>query len=419
MGGKREPLASFQPDPDGPEYKINFRSDGRSPFLHLFFNDPIANRQVPVSLKTRNLDIAKTKAQDWVLKHAGIGRHPPQSITIALCVERYLARRELALKAEGLSAKQIARRLERSRIAQRQINAYWKHSPVSAITRETEDAFFRHFIETGRSPQTAARVINVLSAALNDCVGIDLDHAPKLRHTFVASPKFKTIPSLEELRAVYAAADVDYLRIFILLSVYTAGRKGAVLDLARAQCDLRRMRIDLLPPGASQVRGKYRPILPLSPMLLPIIERSPGFLIHNAGKRLADVRSAWDRARERAGLGRQVQRKFIRHFTKTAMKNPPYRVDQEQRDLWCGHQRPDTAARRYEVDEESDEYLIDAMRAAEALTSEVARTDEIRATSEVLTESAIHLRYTASNPQLGRPVETLENSTLRCVSGES
>jgi Phage integrase family len=97
-----------------------------------------------------------------------------------------------------------------------------------------------------------------------------------------------------------------HLPLYAMIALYSGQRRGAVLDLTWLQVDLVRGRIDFNPPGRVQTR-KGRPIIPIPRPLLAALTRahrraSCEFVIAYRGERVADVKTGFNSAAERAGI---------------------------------------------------------------------------------------------------------------------
>ncbi len=112
-----------------------------------------------------------------------------------------------------------------------------------------------------------------------------------------------------------------YLPLFILIALYTGARKEAILSLRWSQVDLSTGRIDFNPPGARRT-NKRRARIPIPSRLLPHLCRARqrgtdiGFVIHENGARLKDVKKGFASACRRAGL-KAVSPHTLRHTAAT------------------------------------------------------------------------------------------------------
>ena len=112
-----------------------------------------------------------------------------------------------------------------------------------------------------------------------------------------------------------------YLPLFIPLALYTGARKEAILSLRWLQVDLSAGRIDFNPSGARRT-NKRRARIPIPSRLLPHLRRARrrgtdiGFVVHENGARLKDVKKGFASACQRARL-KGVSPHTLRHTTAT------------------------------------------------------------------------------------------------------
>lgn len=97
-----------------------------------------------------------------------------------------------------------------------------------------------------------------------------------------------------------------HLPLYAMIALYTGQRRGAILDLTWKQVDLVVGRIDFNPPGRVQTQ-KRRPIIPIPRPLLAALTRAHGrassdFVIAYRGERVADVKTGFNSAADRAGI---------------------------------------------------------------------------------------------------------------------
>ena len=288
---------------------IAYRPDGRSPYLYRTWYDRRdgPNRQERrASLRTADLEEAKDRLIAWVQENTSAPLGDRRAVTLTGCVMSYL--RRVADKKPSA---------ERARIAARQILEYWEPATVADLTPQRQHAFIEHLRthrEVGgrrkpgetpklsskpRTTETISNVLSVLRAALNQAVKWqELTSAPFIFD--VKRPdKAKDPLSLGDVARILDCADCDYLRTFVWLTLGTAGRKRAVLDLTWFQVDLARHRIHLNPRGRDQT-AKRRGIAPIGPTLHRILEGLPRdgeHLVQSRGRALDDVKAAWRRAR--------------------------------------------------------------------------------------------------------------------------
>jgi integrase len=112
-----------------------------------------------------------------------------------------------------------------------------------------------------------------------------------------------------------------HLPLFILLGLFTGHRKEAILSLRWPQVDLKARRINFNQPGAQRTK-KRRAHIPIPPRLLPHLHRARkrgtdvGFVVHENGNRIKDIKRGFASACRRAGL-EGVMPHTLRHTAAT------------------------------------------------------------------------------------------------------
>jgi len=200
---------------------------------------------------------------------------------------------------------------------------FWQGKTVAGINRESCRSYvnFRK-----RSPGTARRELGVLRAAVNHAhrsgrltrvVAIDLPDSPQGRDRFLTRKEAAKL-----LRAAMREPRVRlHLPLFIALGLYTGQRKEAILSLRWSQVDLDTGRIDFNAPGARR-SNKRRARQPIPRKLLWHLRRARkrgtdvGFVVHENGKRLKDIKRGFASACTRAGLN-DVTPHVLRHTCAT------------------------------------------------------------------------------------------------------
>lgn len=200
---------------------------------------------------------------------------------------------------------------------------FWQGKTVVQINRES----CRSYVAARkRSPGTARRELGVLRAAVNHAhrsgrltriVAFDLPESPEARDRFLTRPEAAAL-----LRAALREARVRlHLPLFILIGIYTGQRKEAILSLRWSQIDLDAGRIDFNAPGARR-SNKRRARQPIAPKLLSHLRRARrrgtdlGFVVHENGKRLRDIKRGFATACTKAGL-QNVTPHVLRHTCAT------------------------------------------------------------------------------------------------------
>jgi integrase len=199
---------------------------------------------------------------------------------------------------------------------------FWEGNTVADVTPQTCG---RYAEKRGRSPGTVRRELGVLRAAINYAhrhgritrpVAVELPEGPK--------PRGRWLTRQEAARLIRAARTPQarlYLPLFILIGLYTGRRKEAILSLRWPQVDLKANTIDFEIEGrkrTSKKRGTVRIPARLLPHLVRARRRGTdlGYVLHDHGKRIGDIKKGFAAACKRAGL-EGVSPHCLRHTAAT------------------------------------------------------------------------------------------------------
>ncbi|WP_394648907.1 tyrosine-type recombinase/integrase [uncultured Sphingomonas sp.] len=211
---------------------------------------------------------------------------------------------------------------------------FWEGSMAGDISDETCRAYAEH---RGRSEGTVRRELGVLRAAINfahrrgritNAPHVELPDRPEGKsrcltdaevvRLVVASRRLRSTAGLD-----YASAARMHLPLFILLAFYTGARKEAILSLRWPQLDMKRWTIDFNEPGRKRT-NKGRAVIPVPRGLKVLLrlarERGTelGYVLHQDGKRIHDVKKSFARACRDAGL-EDVTPHTLRHTCGTRL----------------------------------------------------------------------------------------------------
>ena len=209
---------------------------------------------------------------------------------------------------------------------------FWQGLTVANVTGETCRAYAK---ARGRSAGTVRRELGVLRAAINHAhkegrltrvVAVVLPGRPEARDRWLTRSEaarllagalgftFVKCSDRRSRKSAWVVWDREraharlHLPLFILFGLYTGARKEAILSLRWSQIDLGAARIDFNAPGGRGRSNKRRARIPIPGKLIAPLHRASlrgteiGFVIHENGKRLGDLKRGFKSACRRAGL---------------------------------------------------------------------------------------------------------------------
>ena len=273
--------------------------------------DPTTRQVRRASLGTDDLEQAKLNLAEWIITAGSMRDERPEEVALETCLVRYYQHQARYL----LSA-------EAARYSLRKWSDFFAAALVSDVTAERQREFVASMRAQSLSDGYIRRTLAVGQAALNrahregEIVAvphIDLGLAPE------SEPR-ERILSVEEAARLLATADLDHLKMYLMLAFGTAARPAAILELTTFQvdCDARLIRLN---PHERRQTKKRRPTVPMCNALLPFLRGLPaGPVVHYNGRPLNSIKSAFYRARERAGLTRDVTPYTLRHTVASEMR---------------------------------------------------------------------------------------------------
>lgn len=233
---------------------------------------------------------------------------------------------------------------------------------IDALTKERINWYFNTRRAEGRNAGGGKRVPIadgtlrregvILRAAIRWAIGerwISRDQEPKIELPKAPKPKARWLTHDEADRLI-AAAITPHVRAFIILGIYTAARKTAILELKWEDVDFRHGKIDL----GTGVGNKHRATVPMNSALRDALHeiavmRTSDFVIEHASDGIKNVRTGFKASVRRAKL-KAVTPHTLRHTAATWMVQAGLKYEMVGRYLGCsaemvervyGHHSPD------------------------------------------------------------------------------
>ena len=256
---------------------------------------------------------------------------------------------------------------------------FWGTRTVAEITPNEQRRFRESLAKGGTGPSGIDRILSVGRAALNRArKWEEIKDVPHIFGTLTAEAKRARDPkgrpiAPAELAQLFDAARSRHMLTFLMIAANTLARPGAALDLSPAQFDVAHSLLDLNPPGRQQNK-KFRPIIPVTPTLLPWLKREVGKsdrYVSYRRKPVSSILHMWRKTRADAGLDARVTPYSIRHGMAREMRKR--KVPTEQISLFLGHLPEGSAATTSIYAPYDPDFLVEAKDAIESAMAEVRK----------------------------------------------
>lgn len=325
----------------------------RSPFYQITWFDSVARQTKRVSTGTSDLRQAEIKLAEHVSQNAKLRDHEPNEMPLATVLVRYWHQH----------ASKIASHVQ-ARISLGLWQEFFGEALVSELSVERQEAFIEWLKDRGYKNSYVSRTMSVGRAALTRAwKRQELKHVP-----FIIDEKDRSdekepyrLDKHEMRKLIETSRDWPHIHMFIMISLNTLARPGAVLDLSPFQVDRESRLIDLNPKNRKRTK-KGRPVVPITDTLLPFVwstnsERYVnwhGAPIHSIKKGFATVVKA-------AGLPKEISPYSLRHTMATELRRRNVSMDEVAALL--GHKLPGVTEKYAKF---SPDYLSSGSRAIDA-----------------------------------------------------
>lgn len=329
-----------------------------SPSYYRATYDKAARQVRRRTLETEDFEEAKDRLIEWwTLNHRPRDAEPERVEIVTVLLQYY--------DDHGQHVHDPAR----IRLAITHLSDYFRGLSISDLTAGAQKAYGRHREAQGVTAGTWGRELSVARAACRWAAREGMvKHVPEFEKLSKGRGRERILGS-DEFRDLLRASEA-HCRMAILCMAHTCGRPSAVLDLTVFQCDRERRLINLNPPGRQQTK-KHRPIVPMTDGFLRLLDETEGpYLVQWRGRRVASIKKAFARARERAGLSADVIPYTIRHTMRTEMARQG--VPDSEADAFMGHAKPGTGGLYTHM---RPDYLVNAVRVIDGFMGRVLRDE--------------------------------------------
>jgi integrase len=127
--------------------------------------------------------------------------------------------------------------------------------------------------------------------------------APFVERPTAAEPKLRWLTEAE-FQTLYDATSEDHQRLFLMLAVYTAARKSAILELEWTAVDWSRRTLDFGPARGKKVRPRHQPIVPALYDALVSAKKTArtAVVVESGGMSVSSISKGFTAIAKRAGL---------------------------------------------------------------------------------------------------------------------
>jgi integrase len=311
------------------------------------------------SIGTSDPAEASRRLADWYAHNVTLRRAAPQDARLPDVVMRYWEEHSASVRSHDSQTIQIRKCL-----------TLIGDIAVSEFTPATQRKLRADLRAIGHRPAGVNRYVGCINAALR--WAINEEHITAHPHIIPNDPVPESETrsmTIEELAALWDAAEEPYLQAFLMTLMCTLCRHEAAVDLRCFQCDLRRGTIRLNPEGRVQTK-KRRPLILMPDVFRPWVEVAGVYIVEKRGRPLRSCIIPFRRARDRAKLDKDVSPKVIRTTMNSLMGVRG--VSDFVRGAFMGHRGENsTAARHY--DRPRIEFLRDGRDAIDHIVSEMGR----------------------------------------------
>ncbi len=277
-----------------PNFRLRFARGKRGGSWYIDWTDNSVTPSVPKSVSTRTADRAEAERQRQQLAAGYDKPAPPEQPSIGAICDGYLAERKDHVEAYATldyACQAIKRHIGGVQPGQLSRKTYWDRRRADGVAAGT---IIREGVTLRAALKWAAREKWITKAEIPY---IQLPSKGTSRERWLTRG---------EAENLVAAALTPHMRLFFLMAIHTAARRGAILDLTWDRVDMERRRIHFKRPGRAETK-KQRTTVPINDALIGVLQesfvvRTSDYVIEYHGGPIASVKTAFRDAVARAGI---------------------------------------------------------------------------------------------------------------------
>ena len=235
-----------------------------------------------------------------------------------------------------------AYRREKNEGEQRKMKFMWKNLEqhfgdyrIDQLDRSKAKSYAEFRAAQGASNNTTLRELGSIRAAAR---WFDKQYPATWFMPSKPPPKDRYL-TREEYDLLLDSASSPHIGLFIILALTTGARTSAILELTWPQIDFKRRMVNF----GEGAHNKRRAQVPLNDKAMEALEqayriRICDFVIEYSGRQLKSIRKGFDRARDTAGLGKDVTPHVLRHSAAVWMAEAGISMDEIAQ--YLGHSSP-------------------------------------------------------------------------------
>ncbi len=280
----------------------------RSKFWHRCSFDTERRQTRYVSLKTEDIEEAKSALDKWFVGHLS-EQSNYENPRLHWIMDAYYEEH-----AKNLSSASSIK------LALRHWKDYFGDIEIADLREiRVQEGFHKWLQARGQVNNSVNRTLALGKAAINRAWKYRLiEHPPAIAmlKSNASPPKGRPM-EISEIARLIDATDCEHLIDFIIWGLATGARPSAIRDLTWQQVDFNHARIDLNPKGREQ-NNKRRPVVRLPEVIAELYGMAhhtglQGPVVSYKGDHVKSIRTAWRKAREKAGLDKDCQPYSLRH----------------------------------------------------------------------------------------------------------